>query len=125
MENRYYTPALEEFHIGFEYEQKIGEDNWEYRKIKDRYDLFDACMNIARVKYLDQSDIESLGFEHKQYVPERNICLNFEYKEWYLNYWFGEIPNVEIRRDGYDDGFFGKCKNKSELKRILNQLNIK
>lgn len=125
MENRYYTPALEEFHIGFEYEQKIDQENWKYRLIESRYDLFDACMNISRVKYLDQSDIESLGFEHKQYVPERNICLNFEYKEWYLNYWFGEIPNVEIGRDGYDDGFFGKCKNKSELKRILNQLNIK
>lgn len=125
MENRYYTPALEEFHIGFEYEQKIDQENWKYRLIEGRYDLFDACMNISRVKYLDQSDIESLGFEHKQYVPERNICLNFEYKEWYLNYWFGEIPNVEIGRDGYDDGFFGKCKNKSELKRILNQLNIK
>lgn len=125
MENRYYTPALEEFHIGFEYEQKIDQENWKYRLIEGRYDLFDACMNISRVKYLDQSDIESFGFEHKQYVPERNICLNFEYKEWYLNYWFGEIPNVEIGRDGYDDGFFGKCKNKSELKRILNQLDIK
>lgn len=125
MENRYYTPALEEFHIGFEYEQKIDQENWKYRLIEGRYDLFDACMNISRVKYLDQSDIESFGFEHKQYVPERNICLNFEYKEWYLNYWFGEIPNVEIGRDGYDGGFFGKCKNKSELKRILNQLDIK
>jgi hypothetical protein len=78
-----------------------------------------------RVKCLDREDIESLGWEHKQYVPERNICLNFEMDDWYLNYWFGEIPYIEIGKDDYDIGCSLYIKNKTELKKLMKQLNIK
>ncbi len=147
--NKYYTPTIEEFHVGFEYEHLTGFEK-EFKPWI--YDLASACTIIerksishngeivkmfipaiqacieekqCRVKVLDQSDIESLGWESEQYVPERNICLNFKKSnDWYLNYWFGQIPYIEISRDGYDTGCALNVKNKSELIKLQQQLNI-
>lgn len=133
--NKYYTPTIEEFHVGFEYEllgnsgnwykNNFGDANGEYwNELSECY--WDITHNKLRVKYLDQSDIESLGWELEQYVPERNICLNFKKpNDWYLNYWFGQIPYIEIFRDGYDTGCALNVKNKSELIKLMQQLNIK
>lgn len=140
--NLYYTPTIEEFHVGFEYEkynEKVATysnypkesttTNWH----RFKYDLKSIRLSqlgthlynkTIRVKYLDQSDIESLGWEHKQYVPERNICLNFEKDDWTLNYWFGKIPYLEINKDGYDTGCAMKIKNKSQLKFVMTCLGI-
>ena len=132
METKYYTPTIEEFHVGFGYEAFGITDvqDWDFYMFNAddfNWALFDEkYMSSFRVKCLDQSDIESFGFIHKQYAGDGKHVLNFEYGEWYLNFWHNSSnPLVEIGRDGYDDGFFGKCKNKSELKRILNQLDIK
>lgn len=85
------------------------------------YELLD----LWNEKPLDQSDIESLGWESDQYVPERNICLNFKKpNDWYLNYWFGQTPYIEISRDGYDTGCALNVKNKSQLKFIMTCLGI-
>lgn len=80
MENKYYIPTIEEFHVGFEYEIKdtgtnyyrpavlriidcysSPEEGWDYpnsnylyRKLKD---------GDIRVKYLNPSDIIAEGFE--------------------------------------------------------------
>jgi hypothetical protein len=135
MEIKYYTPSIEEFHIGFEYEALVDyykqiyetfivENTTDLIQRMETYDSQD--MDWIRVKCLDRSDIESFGFIHKQYAGDGTHVLNFEYEEWYLNFWHNSSnPLVELGRDNYDDGFFGKCKNKSELKRILKQLDIK
>ena len=149
--NLYYTPTLKDLHYGFEFEYKSKDDNWikvtldtwnspskeNHLKYFTEHDLLRtlnhqdmACkyadLTCIRVKYLDQSDIESLGWESDQYVPERNICLNFKKpNDWYLNYWFGQIPYIEISRDGYDTGCALNVKNKSELIKLMQQLNIK
>lgn len=142
MENKYYTPEISEFHVGFEYEKyddriaTYRENNYiptNWHRFK--YDLKSIRLSqigthlyskTIRVKYLDQSDIESLGWESDQYVPERNICLNFKKpNDWYLNYWFGQTPYIEISRDGYDTGCALYVKNKSELIKLQQQLNIK
>ncbi len=78
----YYTPTIEEFHVGFEYEVfKPSEDNPErkWKKITFYYGEVDRTYNqttmiinypglskqpLVRVKHLDREDIESLGFEH-------------------------------------------------------------
>lgn len=82
MESKYYTPSIEEFHVGFEYEvfqkgqpynadyplQEVTEPIWETYKIPDPFvgyrvdKLLESCE--VRVKYLDREDIESLGFEN-------------------------------------------------------------
>lgn len=80
MENKYYTPEIEEFHIGFEYEiysDKIATYpiNGSYEQTnfhRHKYDTKDIRLSQlgtrifekkVRVKYLDKEDIESLGFD--------------------------------------------------------------
>jgi hypothetical protein len=70
MDNKYYTPKVEEFHVGFNYELLILDDiQWWKETIvrKDnRFDCFDDYLNEKRIriKYLDKEDIESLGFKY-------------------------------------------------------------
>lgn len=75
-QDKYYTPSIEEFHIGFEYEYLTDpripekESSWDKCIIKDtnHFQSFLMCYEKddfmeVRVKYLDKEDIESLGFE--------------------------------------------------------------
>lgn len=78
MENKYYTPQIEEFRVGFEYEideYKDGESEWKRDRgywREETYDLnypskdyLEQMISFGdglRVKYLDSSDIKNLGF---------------------------------------------------------------
>jgi hypothetical protein len=80
--DKYYTPSIKEFHVGFECEVSIETSHGQYEnKInwypiiiggKDRYSLLVEAefhtklkinLNKFRVKYLDKEDIKSLGFK--------------------------------------------------------------
>jgi len=144
--NLYYTPTIEEFHIGFEYEKydnriaTYRENNYiptNWHKFK--YDLKSIRLSqlpthlfekTIRVKYLDQSDIESLRwkqsrdsntteieFELDLGNPLDNLGLQYDTENQYLRiHWFGQ---GDVTR------FSGTIKNKSELKKLMKQLNIK
>lgn len=143
MENKYYTPEAEEFHVGFEYESLQDErtpekeSSWSKELISDEWEMrtfigYYCGDHIAelRVKYLDKEDIESFGFTQ---ITEG--CFNLPIKE------FRGRLNQEVRilvRDtiliylakDLDDKetyvlFTGSIKNKSELKKLLKQLNVK
>ena len=122
--------------------------------IRDCYDLESQARNCWKnysdilVKYLDKEDIESLGFKKSN----KNSWIG--YKDYYLNninpaypYFLFATIHIPIRDDMYkimvhryyneneeiymEDNyreptcvFIGKIKNKSELKRLLKQLNI-
>ena len=84
-EDKYYTPSIEEFHVGFEYEELefIYTDKGWYTEKKNKFvkkvfvgtnylesyyltervkrGLFNSSI---RVKYLDKEDIEDLGFKY-------------------------------------------------------------
>lgn len=129
---KYYTPALEEFYIGFEYQscEEPLTDTWETYTIDDgrelqdviKYDLGDY--GERRVKYLDQKDIESLGFE---FCFKGKNYIKFSMKEdSYIkhNFYLGDERNITITDHNKDNPenniiFYGKIKNKSELQRIL------
>jgi hypothetical protein len=76
-ESKYYTPEIEEFHVGFEYESLQDprfpekDSSWEKNTIKDEWDLktfigyYCGDHIEVRVKALDREDIESLGFEDR------------------------------------------------------------
>lgn len=81
MENKYYTPSIEEFHVGFEceWQSKIRNESWS-KQICD-VDLVNIAYDSIehsdeeepfneqfRVKVLDQEDIESLGWENDKEV---------------------------------------------------------
>jgi len=145
MVDKYYTPSIEEFHIGFEYEQEdINEGgsslSWYKYTIKEggAYIIDQLITNedlglSYRVKYLDKEDIESLGFVE---TSNNWFTINAPGK---LGYWtqvvidfrwmhrtepYKDISISGKRGEENDVIFRGIIKNKSELKVLLKQLNI-
>lgn len=153
MENKYYTPEIEEFHVGFEFEYIGATGGWEECSfgndeiIHSELEQFkDELMKVAhstnRVKYLDREDIESLGFKlyHSDlsltntlwfdapYFDERKAkdLVSIQYNthsNWAL------ITIANRTKDGKSTDhvvkFSGFVKNKSELKKLMSMLNIK
>ena len=148
MKDKYYTPSLEEFHVGFEFEW-VKPDRTETIKLE--------CLNNigflwgitipegVRVKYLDREDIESLGFEY-----DGKSCLDetWEKEESIVDTWSYYVDTTEDKEKYYslysqgklcyitytayqnsvgstvEQVFKGTIKNKSELKKVLKMLNI-
>jgi hypothetical protein len=147
MENKYYTPELEEFHSGFEFEyiHPISEydkenewtsHNWEARLATLTINAdcisiggFTIKPNKIRVKILDREDIESLGWDY-----DLDSTVRCEYKDYMLyNFNNSNIFTIKAKRGfvkygqafvGFDILFEGVIKNKSELKKLMKQLNI-
>ncbi len=143
--NLYYAPEISEFHVGFDYEIKI-KDNWrkksttisDFSPISD-YDGMsileeDLISNIIRVKTLDQSDIESLGWKYKS----KSIDIWFE-KEGTFNMGSWTAYKIIIHYGLHDNRltiyaddpgledyhiFRGTIKNKAQLKFIMKCLGI-
>jgi len=140
---KYYTPEIDEFHVGFEceiqsswgmqkgiYPSILREDTltgFQLQKIGETETLKKVISGI-RVKYLDKKDIESLGFSYYKTHPGMEQ-MEFDKGEYELTY----DPNfkgkqwLRINLEGEGDVtlFSGSIKNKSELKKLLKQLNIK
>lgn len=130
-ENKYYTPTIEEFRVGFEYESQdlcLNGICWVKEKYKGEelrtYLTDELERKEIRVKQLDREDIESLGLI---YISEDEYRTVFS------------IPNTEFELDLHKDRtiyigntetyechkclFDGKIKNKSELQVLLKQLS--
>lgn len=129
--NKYYIPEIEEFHVGFEFQLDPYEINeWKEKIITDRdayqFKLFKKfCKKEnVRVKYLDKEDIESLGWKgyKDMFVFEGEISFSLEITgvNHYLISQYKKAPeNIGVSI------FWGRVKNKSELKKLMQQLNIK
>ena len=131
MKNKYYTPELEEFYVGFEFEEFYN-DQWNSKVYISGYFLnynmdclFGKDKDKIRVKYLDREDIESLGWKFEEECPtwisfnmsgEKNLTLYKESKKVEIL-----IPDNPLQ---YHYSFAGTIKNKSELKKLLKQLGI-
>ena len=129
MENKYYTPTIEEFHVGFEFESNYvgfsSDLKWKKILLNNSHDWFwtaykqDAVETEFRVKYLDKEDIESLGFTQITYD-----CYNLPIGDEELRLLFENDIFKIFLADKYSDMLFqGTIKNKSELKRVLKMLN--
>lgn len=146
MENKYYTPEIEEFCVGFEYESRIAgyDDEWTketiYAMFRDGWEsniddvlaMYRDGGDEFRVKYLDSSDIESLGFEPIDYVEryrfkipgitayiKENIHISFYPYE--ANIDESVRGKIWIGSKNFDYKFKGTIKNLSELKKLLKQ----
>jgi len=125
--DKYYTPEKEEFCWGFEYESE--EDPrfgiWGKQTVGawSKFKYFDDDSDVDyRVKYLDKEDIESLGWksnkdiQHYYKSPCNNFVLRIKY-EGLCIYIYNEYTVDKLI-------FEGKVKNKSELVKLLKQLQI-
>ena len=135
MENKYYTPSTEEFFVGFEceWQSKIRQESWNKQicdvdLINIAYDSFEHSdieepfNEQFRVKYLDSSDIEELGF--KKIIKDQ-----YYYDEWInpITLLIDDDMFVQIinKCNGTEYYLFqGTIKNKSELIRLLGWLNV-
>lgn len=120
-EVKYYTPELEEFHIGFEYEIHYDDgDHWgkqicEYGMTRYEYEHLSNHRPL-RVKYLDEDDIKELSW--KRDSGNKDFILD-EYQLELID------DKVLISSEyGFDTLFWGTIKNKSELKKLMSQLGI-
>ena len=132
--SKYYTPEIEEFHVGFEFEALFTDNKKEPNlrwvkmnepfQFKRLYEWLGLPEPGLRVKYLDKEDIESLGLKLWQIPGD-----SFDW-EFYLDSEKGEsLGKVTFNENNTIDelelfGTIFNIKNKSELKRILKQLSI-
>ena len=129
---KYYTPDIEEFHVGFEFESRYTlfsrDKEWVKCKLDENNTWFteewyvDAVPTEFRVKYLDQEDIESLGF-----TQTKKDINGIEFKrEDGLFLWWNSRGIIDIDTGGNQTDnisyFKGKLKNKSELKKVLKMI---
>ena len=122
--DKYYTPEIEEFYIGFEYEICYDE-LWFVRNIPF-YPLVKDIQYKYRVKYLDKEDIESLGWKGQE-----SNSVYFTKDNYRLVHWITSDGRDINIFEKYDGGTQEEClirkakvKNKSELIKLLKQLNI-
>jgi len=152
MVEKYYTPSIEEFHVGFEYEECIKNGYFsdydgsfkkrifsngdlknfttEFRTIQ--YDLDGGGLQV-RAKMLNSSDLKDLGWVieiEDENMIKAMIDIPYEYEgatlhgKWEIS--FGKDRYCFIYEDLWGKtGFFrGVIKNKSELKNIMKMINI-
>jgi len=146
--NRYYVPEIEEFHVGFEFETRYLEKDWIKKKLVfDDFGFYTSTWNVDstpetefRVKHLDREDIESLGFTDKPFgvntkrsfykITGKNLLQQNKVIQ-ITTYWdmlrekrenMVRILKGEENNFPYTEVFRGDIKNKSELKKVLNQV---
>lgn len=152
--DKYYTPTIEEFHIGFEYEYKSTfldgtvKSKTDYNNaqwIKGIFTLNNFmyieraltnanninCNCGIRIKYLDEIDILSLGFIFDEGTSKQYSIINKDGETYSIDLNCLERTNsirdgigIIIYNDIIEQLFIGYIKNKSELKLLLSQLNI-
>jgi hypothetical protein len=144
MNNKYYTPKVEEFHVGFEYEEFINFDMLLIRSIDHEDDIiwikthldvnmtfefmeipFKIMRDCIRVKYLDKEDIEDLGFKFHEHLYGASQYFYKDIKLHDRGFGLSIYSSKHIIDASQDECLFnGLIKNKSELKVLLKQLNI-
>ena len=133
-ENKYYIPIIEEFHVGFNYEiweKKLVYDKvWKFRVNKYIFNEKQVTQTFfnynftedlregkIRVKLLDKEDIESLGF------VKDSGDYDFIKDKYQIEIYPNNILHITEDYGNYLL-FHGTIKNKSELIKLLKQLNI-
>jgi hypothetical protein len=138
-ENKYYTPEITEFCVGFEYELRYSENSdWKKEVFDFENNWIDFPINFnkdKRIKYLDSEDIKELGFEYGEIPCEYNgraggfvkkvkegVELIIECSLGYNN--LVKIKRWDSKHNGYNVFFWGNIKNKTELKKVLQMIGV-
>lgn len=140
-DNKYYTPSIEEFHVGFRYESgnkavKGTSTEWTKSIIEEPWEI-ESLFEEVRVKYLDQEDIEELGWEYsgktqhswfylvKTIQPYnltyRSFKLSYNYESHRLMIWAYEYDNFSPEEETL---FLGECKNYNQLQDLMKMIGM-
>jgi len=144
MENKYYTPAIEDLHVGYEYEYRVGKNYaWNTAKILDLYTDRDGCGTYEveqylgegniRTPYLTKEQIESEGWEIKTYDIHKAFDFAFKKENYFgvrLKTGKLDIHMADVIKDKYLENtshgrlYYGECKSINEFRTICKLLNI-
>ncbi len=140
MENKYYTPALEDLFIGYECEIKNAADAQQrFNNGVVTKDFLPIIIRIKsdsiRTKYLDREDIEKCGWEYDEDSIRQLPLLRF------VKYESGRVCNavwlddedhtIDIIQNNFNGGggyysiFKGECKSINELRKVMKMIGIK
>lgn len=136
--NKYFTPQIEDFRVGYKCEtkQSSGWYNWIVNDIHDVMDLYGRLStNDVRTKYLDKDDIESLGWKQISAISGENFEVRFLNKIFEMGVLFNSNGNnirikiynpLKTETYSYPNILYsGRCPSINELKYIMKLLNIK
>lgn len=121
-DDKYYRPKIEEFHVGFKYDQRHPTTgNWMINNSVYDYMTFheikDELKNDnIRVKYLDLSDIKDCGWVD---TPIKDLYYHPMIK---ASLAIMKDRIIKILPQSGSDGFMGTIKNVSELKFIMRKI---
>ncbi len=155
-DDKYYIPSIDEFHVGFRFEFAGLDNNWvklDYQKLtlgkiapntgwtpdlkwlsSFKFDnTIDKDTGLKdtdyfRVKYLDNDDIEELGWEKRgkngfKLLKSCKLDNGYLY-ETHFNLGFYEVSTMEITDGNGNILFYGKVKNYNELKNLMKWIFI-
>lgn len=145
MDSKYYIPALEEFHVGFRYEllnpngDGDYEDSFDWEEHSLWGNLEEVAINLedglVRVKYLDQADLERLGWERvEESIYEKVIDRGDKNYCWQIK--LNQPPEIYIRsyllnkgdkwRPTYSIqfGLAVDVKNYNEMEKLMQMFQI-
>jgi hypothetical protein len=132
-EEKYYTPSIEEFHVGFEFKWFDTSNGIWLVKEYNEATIIALSLDRVRVKYLDSEDIKKLGWEQiENQIPEdvqlymHNKKTQYKGKETsILLYYIPDTSWILISLiDTKQTVFAGKVYNKSELEWLMKRLGI-
>ena len=145
MENKYFTPNIEDFHIGYEYEQALIDcswfiTGWEKRIIDEQSNLklIKEYSFFQRVPYLTKEQIEAEGWTsfiteyENDIVTEKMIYTFFKEDRNYMlgcNFNTNKITLIikdpSLVLDYYTEPTFrGECKDINTFRKIIKLLKI-
>ena len=151
MENKHYTPSIEEFHVGFEYQSLQDErlpekeESWETNTIKDEWEMrifigYYCGDHFAglRIKYLDEKDLKEIGFIDKATIHkglQKDSTKLFQYNNgrYFVHLeatWFSSWVVIRIDTSVSENSVQTQVvhsitiNNKSALLVLMKQLNI-
>jgi hypothetical protein len=137
MENRYYTPDLKSLFVGYEAVLRLADtpEGSEHKLLIDEYSIKDFKQGLIplQTKYLDKSDIESLGWEYnekeKTYSKHfSGYCESFTYTLKHIEH--QKAIKIKLTYVSPEESFknktyyCGKCPSINELKYIIKLLEI-
>ena len=127
-ENKYYTPEINEFYVGFEFEDSYGDEEYAKNSI-DQLNIKDVISSFLekeahiRVKCLDKEDLIELGFKE---IGQEEYYLNGDLNSWCIEAIYNQSIKSYYRiDDGETQRMFLEIKNKSELIKVLKMLGVK
>ena len=139
MENKYFTPDIEDIHAGYECELLIF-DKWEPNIVKSYTELrsVDECIKdkVFRVPYLTKEQIEAEGWELIQIYP-KGACIfqkgtKEEGCELTCDFTEHRVHFTKLYFYGLDDEYTRtkltwsslECKDINTFRKIIKLLNI-